>query len=149
MELVDIPLEMGMFATVNGLVLSAIFVFELTLSSYVFLISRAGSFRPFSPALMAPAPTPFPARRPRQRDYSAAGPSSHQEKMKRPVEFDLRNPSTVNLESLMAVSRGAAREAYAEHAQLERLIEISVTQLGIEKGYTPDFDIAEAVKKLS
>ena len=69
-------------------------------------------------------------------------------KRKWPTEFDPANPSVVNPESLMVVSWGAAREAQAEHEQLERLTEIAATQSGVEKGYTPDAGIVEAVKRL-
>ena len=49
----------------------------------------------------------------------------------------------------MAVSRGGPREAQAEHVQLERLTEIAATQPNVEEGYTPDADIAKAVKRLA
>ena len=49
----------------------------------------------------------------------------------------------------MAVSRGVARETQAEYVQLERLTEIAATQPGVEKGYTPDTDIVEDLKRLS
>ena len=48
----------------------------------------------------------------------------------------------------MAVFRGAAREAQAEHAALERRTEITTSQLGVHKGYTLNPEIAEVVKKL-
>ena len=54
----------------------------------------------------------------------------------------------VNPDSLMAVSRGAAREAQAKHMQLERHMEVATTQLVVEEGYTLDFDIAKAIKSL-
>ena len=41
-----------------------------------------------------------------------------------------------------------AREAQAEHVQLERVIEIMATQPGVNEGYTLDTNITEAIKKL-
>ena len=76
------------------------------------------------------------------------GPSTSREKRKRPVEFDMKNAPVVNPESLIAVSRGMAREAQAEYVQLKRLTEITATQLSVEEGYTPNADIVEAVKRL-
>ena len=58
------------------------------------------------------------------------------------------NPPAVNLKILMEVLRGAAREAQAEHVQLERLTEIIATQPSVGEGYTPDAAIVEAVKRL-
>ena len=54
----------------------------------------------------------------------------------------------VNPESLMATSRGVARETQAKHVQMEMLIEIAATQPSVDEGYTPDLEIAEAVKRL-
>ena len=48
----------------------------------------------------------------------------------------------------MAVSRGAAREAQAKQVVLERMTEITATQLSVQGGYTPDPEIVEAVKRL-
>ena len=48
----------------------------------------------------------------------------------------------------MAASKGVAREAQAEHMQLEKMTEIATSQPGVEEGYTPDPKIAEAVKRL-
>ena len=45
-------------------------------------------------------------------------------------------------------SRGAARKAQAEHMALERRIEITTSQSGVQEGYTPDPEVAEVVKKL-
>ena len=59
-----------------------------------------------------------------------------------------KSPPAVNPKSLMAVLRGVAREAQAEHVQLESLTEIVTTQPAIEEGYTLDVDIVEAVKSL-
>ena len=58
------------------------------------------------------------------------------------------NPPPVNPESLMAMSRRAAREAQAEQEVLERMTEITATQLSVQGGYTPDPEIVEAVKRL-
>ena len=58
------------------------------------------------------------------------------------------NPPLVNPESLMATSRGAIREAQAEHVRLERLTENVANQPGVKEGYTPDADIVEAIKRL-
>ena len=63
------------------------------------------------------------------------------------MDFDPANPSAINPKSLMAITRGAARKAHAERARLERLTEIAATQPGVED-YTPDFNIAEAIKRL-
>ena len=68
--------------------------------------------------------------------------------MKRPSEFDLVNPPLVNPESLMATSRGVAREAQAEYVQLEKMTEIAATQPNVDEGHTPDAEIAEVVKRL-
>ena len=54
----------------------------------------------------------------------------------------------VNSESLVVVSKGAAREAQVGYMQLERPTEITATQPCMEEGYTPDADITEAVKRL-
>ena len=64
------------------------------------------------------------------------------------MEFDPMHLPPVNPESLMAASRGAAREAQAEHVQLERVNGITAAQPGVEEGYTLDVNIAETVKKL-
>ena len=48
----------------------------------------------------------------------------------------------------MADSRGTARGAQAGHIQLERLTEIATTQPRVEEGYTPDPEIAKAIKRL-
>ena len=76
------------------------------------------------------------------------GPSAHREKRKKPGEFDPTNPPLVNPDSLMAASKGAAKEAQAEHVQLERVTEIAATQPSVEEGYTLDAGIAKAVKRL-
>ena len=48
----------------------------------------------------------------------------------------------------MVALKGPAREAQAEQVVLERMMEIAATQHGVQEGYTPDPEIAEAVKKL-
>ena len=48
----------------------------------------------------------------------------------------------------MAALRGAAREAQAEHVQLERMTKIVAPQPSMEEGYTPNPEIVEAVKGL-
>ena len=48
----------------------------------------------------------------------------------------------------MAESRGEAREAQAEHMELERRTEIAASQPGLQEGYTPDIKVIKVVKKL-
>ena len=48
----------------------------------------------------------------------------------------------------MVVSTRAAREAQAEHVQLERVMEIAATHPSVEEGYTLDANIAKAIKML-
>ena len=89
--------------------------------------SRAGLSKPSAPTPVAPASVPSPTPRLQQGDTSAVEPSTRREKRKRPVEFDPANPQTVNPKSLIAVSKGAAREAQAEYVQLGRITEIVAT----------------------
>ena len=49
--------------------------------------------------------------------------------------------------SVIAATRGAAKEAMAEEAVL-RMTEIAASQPGVTEGYTPDPELAEVVKKL-
>ena len=161
-ELVDAQLEMGMITTVNGFVISAIFVFELILSLFVLLRyvklqaarssfarrSRARPSKPSVPIPADPASAPPLTLRPQQGDTSVAGLSTRREKRKRLAEFDPVNPPTINPKSLMKLSSRVAREAQAEFVQLERFKEIVATQPGVEEGYTLDADIVEAVKRL-
>ena len=107
--------------------------------------------RPFRPSVPTPAvlsSAPSSDLRLQPGDVSVVGPSTCREKRKRPVEFDLMKPPPVNPKSLMATSRGAAREAQAEQVQLERMTEIAATQPGVEEGYTLDVDIVEVIKRL-
>ena len=62
------------------------------------------------------------------------------------MEHDPMNHPAANLESLMAASRATVREAQGEYVPLERFTEIAVTQPSVAKGYTPDANIAEAIK---
>ena len=59
------------------------------------------------------------------------------------------SPPTVNPESLMEALRVAAREAQDGHLQLERLTKIAATQSSVDERYTPDPEIAKAVKRLA
>ena len=83
-----------------------------------------------------------------QTDPSTVGLSSPRGKRKKPADYDLANPPTVNLESLMAGTREAAESAYVEHVRLEWFTDITVSQLGLKEGYTPYLNIEEAVKSL-
>ena len=47
----------------------------------------------------------------------------------------------------MAATRGAAREAMAEEV-VKRITEIMASQPDVPKGYTPDPELAEVVKRL-
>ena len=85
--------------------------------------SGAGSSRPPVPP-SAPAPAMSLALR--QVQVSAAGPSKRPEKRRRSEEVDLANPPAVNPRSVMAATRGAAREAMAEEAVL-RMTEIAAS----------------------
>ena len=64
------------------------------------------------------------------------------------MEFDPSNPPTVNSESIMAATRGAAREAMAEQAGLLRRTEIAASQPDVLEGYTLDPELAKVVKRL-
>ena len=109
--------------------------------------SRMGSSR--LPALsLAPALATSPAPQSQQVDTSAAGPSGCQDKRKRTLEFDSANPLEVNPESVMAATRGAAREALAEQVGLLRRTKIAASQPDVLEGYTPDPELAEVIKKL-
>ena len=48
----------------------------------------------------------------------------------------------------MAVTRGVAREAQVEQVGLERRIEITASQPSVLKGYTPDPEFVEVIKRL-
>ena len=61
---------------------------------------------------LAPATSPVPQLQ--QVQVSAAGPSNRPEKKRRVVEIDLANPPAVSPKSIMAATRGVAREALAE-----------------------------------
>ena len=75
--------------------------------------SQAGLSRPSaSSSTLAPATSPAP--RSQQIRVSATRPSSRLEKRRRFEEIDLANPLAVNLESVMAATRGTTREAMAE-----------------------------------
>ena len=75
-------------------------------------------------------------------------PSSRHDKRKRTAEFDLANPPAINPESVMAVTRGAVREALAEQVGLLRRTEITASQPGVLEGYTPNPELANVVKRL-
>ena len=79
--------------------------------------SRAVLSRPLAPAT---SPTP----RLQQVQVSVAGPSNRPEKRRRASEIDLADPSAVDPESVMAATKGVAREALAEQVRLLRRTEI-------------------------
>ena len=62
------------------------------------------------------------------------------------MEIDLANPLTVSSESIMAATRGAAREALAEQVRLLRRTEIMASQTVVPEGYTPNPELSEVVK---
>ena len=94
----------------------------------------------------APAPATSLAPRSQQVQVSAAGPSNRLEKRRRAAEIDLANPPTVSPKSIMAVTRGAAREALAEQVKLLRRTEIMASQPGVLEAYTPDLELFEVIK---
>ena len=89
-----------------------------------------------------------PAPRSQQVQLSAAGPSNCPKKRRQAAKFDLANPPAVSLESIIAVTRGAAMEALAEQVGLLRRTEIMASQPGVLEGYTPDPELSEVVKQL-
>ena len=107
--------------------------------------SRAGSSRPPTPTSTL-APVTSLAPQSQQVEVSATGPSNRPEKRRRASEVDLADPLAVNSESVIAVTRGAAREALAEQVRLFRRMEIMASQFGVPKGYTPDPELAEVAK---
>ena len=109
--------------------------------------SRMGSSKLSVPSL-APAYAMSPAPRSQQVDTSAAVPSSRHDKRKRTVEFDPTNPLVVNPVSVMAATRGVAREALAEQVGLLRRIEIEASQPDVLEEYTPDPELAKVVKRI-
>ena len=60
----------------------------------------------------------------------------------------MADPPTVNPESVMAATRGAAMEALAEQVGLFRRTEIMASQPGVPEGYTPDLELAKVIKQL-
>ena len=64
------------------------------------------------------------------------------------MELDPANPLAFNLASIMATTKGAAREALAEQVGLLRRTEIAASQPDVLEGYTPDPELVEVVKKL-
>ena len=112
-----------------------------------------GASKPSTPPL-AFASTISIASQPQGAEASATGPSTCRDKRKRgfrvlrqglqPVEtrgngaleFGPANPSSVDLESLMAASRSESREAKVEHVALEKRTEITTSQSRVQKGYT-------------
>ena len=64
------------------------------------------------------------------------------------MEFDSANPPTVNPESVMAATRGVAKEALAEQVGLWTRTEIMASQPSVLEGYTPDPELTEVVKRL-
>ena len=109
--------------------------------------SQTGLSRP-SALSMAPVSAASLAFWPQQVDTFVAGPSHCRDKRKQAVEFDPTNPPVVNPESIMAATRGEAREAQAEQVGMERRTEIVASQPGVLEGYTPDPEFAEVVKRL-
>ena len=61
--------------------------------------------------------------------------------------IDLANLSSVNPGSVMAATRGMAREAMTEEV-VGRMTEIIASQLDVPEGYTPDPELAKVVKRL-
>ena len=61
-----------------------------------------------------PAPATSLALRSQQVQVSVVGPSNRPEKIRRASEVDLVDPPIVNLKSVMAATKGTAREALAE-----------------------------------
>ena len=109
--------------------------------------SRVGSSRPPDPS-STPAPVTSPASRSQQVQISTAGPLNRPEKRKQANEIDLANPPAVSPESVMAATRGAAREALAEQVGLQRRTEIMASQPGVLEWYTSNPELSEVVKKL-
>ena len=106
--------------------------------------SRAGpSRRPVPPSARALAMSPAP----QQVQVSAAEPSRWPEKRRRLEETDPANHSPVNPRSVMAATRGAAREAMVQEAVLRR-IKIATSQPSVGEGFMPDPELAEVVKRL-
>ena len=62
------------------------------------------------------------------------------------MEIDLANPPAVSPESVMAVTKGAAKEALAEQVGMLRRTEIMTSQPGVLEGYTPNPELFEVVK---
>ena len=108
--------------------------------------SQVALSRPPNPC---PTPTPVtsPAPQSQQVQVSTAGPSSHPKTRRLSEEIDLSNPSAVNLGSVMAMTRRAAKEVVAEEAVL-RMTEIMASQPGMMEGYKPDPELVEVVKRL-
>ena len=67
--------------------------------------------------------------------------------MRRSEGIDLANPPAVNPGSVIAATRGAAREAMAEGV-VGRMTKIMAFQLDVPEGYTPDPELVEVVKRL-
>ena len=59
----------------------------------------------------------------------------------------MANPPLVNPGSVMATTRGAARETMAQEEVLWR-VEIAASQPGAGEGFKPDPDLAEVVKRM-
>ena len=55
----------------------------------------------------------------------------------------------MNPGSVMAATRGAAREAFTEEVIVQRMMEIMASQPDAPEGYTPDPELAEVVKRFS
>ena len=109
--------------------------------------SWTGSFRPFVPTLASASATPL-APQPQQANDSTVGPLTRREKRKQAAEFEPTNPIPINSESLIAASRGMARQAQAEQVVLERRTKIVASQLGVQEGYTLDPEVAKVIKRL-
>ena len=89
-----------------------------------------------------------PASRSHQVQVSATGPSNCPKKRRRAAEIDLANPPAVSSESVIAVTRGATREALVEQLGLLRRTEIMASQPGVPERYTLDPKLSEVVKQL-
>ena len=95
---------------------------------------------------LVPATSPVP--RAQQVQVSVVGPSNRREKKRRAAKIDLANPLAVNPKSVMAVTRGATREALIKQVRLLRRTEIMASQPGVPEGYTSDPKLSEVVKQL-
>ena len=76
------------------------------------------------------------------------GPLNRPDKRKWTKGFDSANPPTVSPKSIMAATRGVARETLVEQVGLLRRTKIAASQPDVLDGYTSDLELAEVVKRL-